>query len=168
VSKNVHPILLVRHARAEESHPLGDAARGLDSKGRLAFRKHARKLAEDTRLVGIATSPLVRAVQTAEILADAFGLPEVMIDRALVPGARSEGAEATRILQLARELGEGWALVGHNPGFSAAAAKALGRPAPIRVRKGAAVALIPDGDNWKFAWLAAPGRPVIASDKDLD
>ncbi len=172
MAKSVHPILLVRHARAEETHGLGDAARGLDAKGRLAFRKHAKKLAERTQLVGIATSPLVRAVQTAEILADAFGLPEVVIHRALIPGARTEGAEATRILQLAKELADGWALVGHNPGLALAAARALERPAPIKLRKGAAVALVPEEGKdgvirWSLAWLAAPGRPLLTSVDDL-
>lgn len=41
------PLLLVRHARAEEDHPLGDAVRGLTRQGREAFRLQAHRLASE-------------------------------------------------------------------------------------------------------------------------
>ncbi len=80
MSPHQMPLLLVRHAVAEDAHPLGDEARALTAEGRAAFRAHARKLARLTPMTGIVTSPLVRAVQTAELLAEAFGLGSVRID----------------------------------------------------------------------------------------
>ena len=65
-------LYLVRHAEAiERSGTTPDASRYLTTKGRLAFRKIARR----GRKAGIApavifTSPLLSAVQTAEILAE--------------------------------------------------------------------------------------------------
>ncbi len=101
---------------AEDDNPLGDEARALTPEGRAAFRQHARKLARLTPLTGIVTSPLVRAVQTAEILAEALGLERVEVHPALLPRPRAH----KRILSLAHELGPGWALVGHNPSLERA------------------------------------------------
>src|SRR5881628_2985392 len=65
-------ILLIRHGHAVDDAPgLGDAGRWLSAKGRKVTRKVARWLAKNRkrRPVTIWTSPLVRAVQTAEITA---------------------------------------------------------------------------------------------------
>lgn len=151
------PLMLVRHAVAEDEHPLGDEARGLTVEGRAAFRQHARKLARLTPMTGILTSPLVRAVQTAEILAEAFGLAQVEVHRALL----SSGNAHKRIVELALEVGPGWALVGHNPSLTLAGTLALGEELPDKLRKGAVLALTPSGKRFTFCWLAAPGRAVV-------
>lgn len=150
------PLLLVRHAVAEDSHALGDEARALTPQGRAAFRQHARKLARLTPLMGIITSPLVRAVQTAELLADALGLSHVEVHPGLVP---MKGA-ARNVLKLARDVGPGWALVGHNPSLERAAALALGQALPDKLRKGCAVALRPEGHGFTLQWMLAPGRSL--------
>ncbi|NOJ95905.1 histidine phosphatase [Corallococcus sp. CA049B] len=150
------PLLLVRHAVAEDSHALGDEARALTPQGRAAFRQHAKKLTRLTPLMGIITSPLVRAVQTAELLADALGLSHVEVHPALVP---MKGA-ARNVLKLARDVGPGWALVGHNPSLERAAALALGHALPDKLRKGCAVALRPEGRGFSLQWMAAPGRSL--------
>src|SRR3982074_1753971 len=111
-------ILLVRHAKAEAEHPLGDWARALTAAGRAAFRRHARLLAGKVTLKGLATSPYVRAVQTAEILAEACAVDDVSVRLELAP-AKGVGEQ---IAALASELGNGWALVGHNPSMEEAAA----------------------------------------------
>jgi phosphohistidine phosphatase len=158
------PLLLVRHAVAEDEHPLGDEARALTPEGRADFRKHARKLARLTPMTGILTSPLVRSVQTAEILAEAFGLAQVEVHEALLPHAQAY----KRILDLAADVGPGWALVGHNPGMSLAGERALGGELPDKLRKGAALALLPSGKGkrFEFVWLAAPGRTVLSPGSD--
>ncbi|WP_338865255.1 phosphoglycerate mutase family protein [Myxococcus stipitatus] len=160
------PLLFVRHAEAEESHVLGDEARALTPEGRARFRQHARKLARLTPLRGIITSPLVRAVQTAELLAEALGLSRVEVHPALIP--RRSGAR--RILKLARELGTGFALVGHNPSLEQALALALGDDvqAPEKLRKGTTVALRHTGDDGDFqlVWWASPGRVLRRYDAD--
>ncbi|MGZ3460575.1 MAG: SixA phosphatase family protein [Archangium sp.] len=158
MSPHQMPLLFVRHAVAEDAHPLGDEARALTVEGRAAFRAHARKLARITPMAGIATSPLVRAVQTAEILAEAFGLVRVEVHPALLPGPQAP----KRILRLARELGAGWMLVGHNPSLTRAGALALeADELPARLRPGTALALQPEGKHFSFAWMAAPGHALL-------
>ena len=148
-------VLLVRHGAAEDGHPLGDEARGLTAEGRRAFRQHARRLAERIRLTGVITSPLVRAVQTAEILAGALGLDGVVVAREL-----STDGDADRLADFAREVGAGHALVGHNPTIAEAVALLLGRRDEPRFRKGAAAALAPASGKgpWRLLWTASPGR----------
>lgn len=157
------PLMLVRHAVAEDDHTLGDEARALTPEGRAAFRQHARKLSRLTPMTGVLTSPLVRAVQTAEIFAEAFGLAQVEVHPALLPHSNAH----KRIVELASEVGPGWALVGHNPGMVLAGELALGEELPDKMRKGAVLALMPSGKRFTFAWLAAPGRSVLRPDSPV-
>jgi phosphohistidine phosphatase len=158
-------VLLVRHGKAEDSHRLGDAARALTEEGREAIRIHARRLAKDMALDGIVTSPLVRAVQTAEILAEAWGVNQVHVRGELDFGR----ASASSMEALCRSVGPGWALVGHNPSMAEALEHLLGHPAGIpRFRKGTVAALRPSATGappWQLAWLVSPGRKMS---RDLD
>jgi phosphohistidine phosphatase len=151
-------VLLVRHGKAEDTHPLGDGARGLTEDGRDAFRAHARRVAAEVTLDGIATSPLVRAVQTAEILAEACGLPRVEVRGELDFNRASPAA----LEALCRSLGPGWALVGHNPSMAETLAHLLARPGePPRFRKGAVAALRLSASGalpWDLAWMWPPGK----------
>src|SRR6185369_5592945 len=83
-------ILLIRHGQAVEAAVgVGDAGRWLTARGRKATRKLARWLAKrgKRRPATIWTSPLVRAVQTAEIVAAAAGVTgEVEAVAELGPG----------------------------------------------------------------------------------
>src|SRR4051812_6972266 len=83
-------ILIIRHGQAVDEAPgLGDAGRWLTAKGRKAARRTARWLARRKKRtpVVIWTSPLVRAVQTAEILAAEADLEgEVRACSELSPG----------------------------------------------------------------------------------
>jgi phosphohistidine phosphatase len=158
------PLMLIRHAASEDVHPLGDEARPLSAEGRAAFRNHARKLARLTPMAGIVTSPLVRAVQSAEMLAEAFGLGRVEVHQALLPRANAP----KRILHLARELGAGWMLVGHNPSLTSAGALALElEELPDKLRKGTALALHPEGKHFSLAWMASPGRTLLRPEELL-
>jgi phosphohistidine phosphatase len=160
-------IFLVRHGSAEDEHPGGDGARGLTAEGRSAFRKFAHEMADQlrgpNRIIGIATSPLVRAVQTAEILADAIGIDEIRSETSL--GA--DVATPKSIAALARKLGPGWAFVGHNPSFGNTTAAWLGLdPRTVSFRKGAicAFALSATGiPPHELVFMAAPGKKVITS-----
>jgi len=82
-------LVLVRHAQAIEAAPgLADGDRWLTGKGRKTARKVGAWLAKPKRRpLAIWTSPLVRAVQTAEILASAFELTDgVTVRGELSPG----------------------------------------------------------------------------------
>lgn len=154
-------ILLVRHGKAEDSHPLGDEARPLTAEGREEFREHARKVAGHVALEGIVTSPAVRAVQTAELLAEACGVMRVRVRGEI----SVDGGSARSIEAVCREMGPGWALVGHNPSMAEALAHLLGhsRGAP-QFRKGAVVALQP-GESlpWELVWVASVGKKMKQS-----
>jgi phosphohistidine phosphatase len=120
-------ILLVRHGQAVEEAPgLGDAGRWLTQKGRKVTRKVAQWLAKGRkrRPARIWTSPLVRAVETAEILAAESGYRgEVEACAELSPG-RDPG-DLIRRLAIASADGP-LALVGHEPSLSLIAAALLG------------------------------------------
>jgi phosphohistidine phosphatase len=140
---------LVRHAEAEPAAGGGDAARPLTGRGREAFAALSRDLAAAARISRIATSPLLRARQTAEILAGATGAGLVVED-ALAPG-RSAGRE---ILALGLASGDGAALVGHNPELAEAIALAARRAEKVPPGAVAAVEATPGG--WRLAWLRGP------------
>lgn len=105
-------LLLVRHGVAGEGTP--DAARALTKDGRRKAREAARGLAALVDGAGVvATSPLVRAAQTAELVSDALGA-EVVTVEALAPGQRYADALAW----LRRRRDERVVLVGHEPHLS--------------------------------------------------
>src|SRR6266487_1675550 len=80
---------LVRRGQAEDRHALGDEARALTAEGCCELRAPAQELRGELDLVGIATSPLVRAVQTAESLAEAGALDSVIVRAELGLGPAS-------------------------------------------------------------------------------
>jgi phosphohistidine phosphatase len=120
-------IWLVRHALAAERDEFSgpDTERPLTARGRKQFRGFARWLA--TEAAGpnvVVTSPLVRAIETAEILRKAFGLRK----KDLVPSdALRPGAETKQLIDLAAHAAAGGiALVGHEPDFSRALSDFVG------------------------------------------
>lgn len=145
-------VFMVRHAVTEEDQGLGDAARALTPAGRKAFRAHARKLADRIAVDGILTSPAVRAVQTAEILAVACAVDRVVVRAEL--GADTASAES--VAGVLSEMKGAWAVVGHNPSLPAALAHLLDRE--MNLKKGAIAALRREEGDWKLRWSAAPGQ----------
>jgi len=120
-------LYVVRHAAAaeREGFPLADDLRPITAKGRRRFQKVAERFAEEgERADALLTSPLVRAVQTAEILAGASGYRgEVEIAPALAPPSA-----AATVLDLVRARDErAVAVVGHEPQLGELAAMVLGR-----------------------------------------
>ena len=111
-------LYIIRHAIAQ---PIGskndftDEKRKLTAQGRDLMREAARGL----RTLGlqfdlILTSPLVRAVETAEIVAEALGYDQDMVQQTvnLAPGA----SFAELLSEIKRHNGiESIALVGHQP-----------------------------------------------------
>ncbi len=155
-SKRPSHIYVVRHGKAEDEHPGGDGHRALTAAGREQFKAHADQLSDRGRVTAIASSPLVRAVQTAELLAASWRTCQVVVRSELA----YELATAAATAALLNELGPGWAIVGHNPSLAEALQKLLRLPALPRLRKGAVVALVRAGTAWQVDWVAAPGRKV--------
>jgi phosphohistidine phosphatase len=154
-----HELYVIRHAVAAErgdAYP-DDSKRPLTPDGISKFRKVARGLvALDAAIDCILTSPLVRARQTADILAQALpGKPRVVETAALVPG--------TDFRELAAELENhtrcsGIALVGHEPGVGEIAARLIGLRHALRFKKGAVcridVGTLPPAGPGQLRWFA--------------
>ncbi|HLK40313.1 MAG TPA: histidine phosphatase family protein [Polyangiaceae bacterium] len=121
-------LYLIRHGPAEEGATSGvDADRALTSAGRSRVRGVAKTLVKvDEAPLHILSSQLVRAVQTAEIMAIETGASEhgavVEVARDLQPG----GDVVRLVRELARAGRRRAMLVGHEPDMSAAASTLLG------------------------------------------
>ena len=132
-------LYVMRHGPAEDSSPTGrDGDRALTPDGRDRTRSVARALlAEGEAPLTIISSPLVRALQTAEIVAavsdlerrvreakDAGGAPgAVEIRREMAPGGDALGL----VLELARSGRKRAMVVGHEPDLSMLVARLAGR-----------------------------------------
>jgi phosphohistidine phosphatase len=140
-------VYIIRHGHAVDEGPgLSDEARYLSKKGRKIVREVGHHLRDaGIELDAILTSPLVRAVQTAELLAermDYLGIVEAL--PALAPGVPPRVAAA----ELASR-GSRVAVVGHEPGLSFLGAYLCGRPSFPPLRK-AQVSLVEDGQGRWF------------------
>jgi len=154
-------IYLVRHGLAAEqgaAYP-NDDDRPLTDDGIERWRQQVKGLRElDVRLDRVLSSPLVRARQTAEILAAGVGCagPLVIVD-ALRPGGRFEGVAAA----LAR-LGDdrAVALVGHMPSIGLLAARFIGAHGSLQFKKGSVCRIdaetLPPAGAGQLQWLVPP------------
>ncbi len=108
---------LLRHGVAEEARlGLSDADRALTSDGRKKLRQVLRNAIQaDVNPTLILTSPLKRAIQTAEIAKQVLGYKkEILRTKALIPGSPVEQVwDEIRVHREEPSL----MLVGHNPLF---------------------------------------------------
>jgi phosphohistidine phosphatase len=154
-------VYLVRHAIAAErgNDWPDDAKRPLTPDGMARFKQVARGLAQvEVAVDAVLTSPLVRARQTAEILAAALpGSPPIVETSALVPGAPLKA--------VVDELGKQGrrkrvALVGHEPGIGELAGRLVGAANPIPFKKGAVCRIDFNGPPSEgpgiLCWFAPP------------
>ena len=125
-------LYLIRHAVAEEAEGrFLDPLRALTAKGRRRFRRSARAFADLGEAVdAICTSPMLRSVQTAEILAGALRHDEVRILDELRPDA----AVDPLLARLAEMEFASVALVGHKRLLSELAAELVGADDASRMR----------------------------------
>jgi phosphohistidine phosphatase len=164
-------LILVRHAAAiEREAGTPDERRYLTPEGRTYFRKTARTMREEGLAPDlILTSPLLRAVQTADILAERLKYAgELIVTAELEPGFALPGLE--RLLTAcggAREI----CLVGHEPDLSRLAVQLLGHPQGFGFKKGSALRLDVDPGALHqpagFKWLAAGKQLVTSAEQAL-
>jgi phosphohistidine phosphatase len=131
-------VYLLRHGIAEDGRDgISDAARGLTSEGRKKLQQVLQAVAKtDVEPSLIVTSPLKRAVQTAEIAKRILGYKQDLLQsNALVPGSTPEQAWA----EIRAHRNEpALLLVGHNPLFTDLARYLLNSPhLGIDFKKGA-------------------------------
>lgn len=120
-------VWIVRHAVAEESAPHGgsDFDRRLTERGKERFREFADWLvSRKGSPVVIASSPLVRALQTAELLSKASDLKKKDV---IVEGLLGPGLNSSKLLSvLKRHPAERVAIVGHQPDMARTTAELIG------------------------------------------
>jgi phosphohistidine phosphatase len=150
-------LYIVRHAWAEDSGPgIDDHARQLTKKGRKRFAAMMKRLCKAGMQVDvIATSPLARAVETAELLAAAFdNAPPVEVVDALAPASNWPALVEWTTQQDAARV----AWVGHMPCVGRLVGLTIGDgTASIRMQKGAVASIRLDdgpGHPGELEWLA--------------
>jgi phosphohistidine phosphatase len=131
-------LYLVRHGNAGDPDRWEgpDDSRPLSERGRRDLRRTATVLARRETIDVLCTSPLVRAVQTAEIVAQALEIDDVEVLEELRPDVPVQQV-LDRVAQL---TGKRLGLVGHDPQMTGILAALSGQP-PERLRfpKGAVV-----------------------------
>jgi len=157
-------IYLVRHSDAvERVPPMPDAARTLSARGRVSFREMARRFRDAGGLpTRMFTSPLVRAVQTAEILSEAIRYEgEIVADPRLSPGF--DVAKLNDVLEGCPSENE-IAFVGHEPDLGDILTLLLSLSQGYAMRKGDIAALdlpVAGGPpRPKLAWLLTGDRRI--------
>lgn len=163
-------VYIMRHAEAVEgSEALRDEWRYLTENGRAAAKSVVASLAAHgpkPRLT--VTSPLTRAVQTAEIAAEkACRKNVVAASQLLLPGG--DVSELVTYLKGCKDA-KRVLVVGHEPQLGALVATLLGRDGKsLSLKKGGCVALKLDpalnGKPAAFLWYLAPGRKRTTSFK---
>jgi phosphohistidine phosphatase len=149
-------VTLIRHAEAGDDAPR-DESRALTSRGRADARRLGRALARrGVRFSSIVTSPLVRAVQTAEIVAAATEYRGRMPATDLLQPEASAADVVAFLATLGHERSV--ALVAHEPILSAVAAALTGKGRYPALRKAEALRIrLSDGQGGALRWRVDGG-----------
>ena len=156
-----YELYFVRHGLAEDRGDAwpDDAKRPLTDEGMSRMRKSVRGLSRlGVSVAVILTSPLVRARQTAEILAAGLDpRPSIVTVDSLKP----DGAYAAVIADLDKHSRKTKiALVGHEPMLGELAARLIGSRHAIELKKGAVcridVEILPPAGPGDMRWLLTP------------
>ena len=159
-------IFLVRHGDADPEIPeaLGDEARALTAKARQALIAHFSSLSDRMRGAElILTSPLVRAVQTAQILSLVNSHEGLLhAHRSLVPEMPVGALDSV----IRDHAGTDLILVGHQPSMGALAAHLLALQSfPRTVSPGTVIGLErnleEEGTPTRLLFFAPPGQPLL-------
>jgi phosphohistidine phosphatase len=153
-------IYLIRHAIAEERGEKwpDDSKRPLSADGIARMRKAAKGLVRlGVRFDVVLTSPLVRARQTADIVASAYEhRPPIVLAESMADG---EYADVLADLQK-HEKRSRIAAVGHEPGIGELAARLAGSRHRFAFRKGAVcridLASLPPSRPGTLRWFLPP------------
>lgn len=160
-------LLVIRHGAAMDKDEFAktgksDDLRPLTAEGIGEMKQVAQGLREQVKKLDLlATSPLVRAVQTAEIVAEAYGVPVSETTTSLSPDAELQEFE-----DWCADLGEvkRLAVVGHEPHLTTLVTWLLTGEAESRIdlKKGGACLLDFDSrvkrDSGILNWLMTPGQ----------
>ena len=157
--ENFMRVIILRHGISEEAHPQGDYYRRLTPEGRVKLERVAAFLNKRIRPDLVLTSPLVRAVQTAELFSKALEYRNTIAEsRNLEPGSSPDS-----IIEEISALDDGEVLlIGHDPQLSSLVERMVSSGNLNFSMKKAAVARI-DFDHavrageGELKWAVAPG-----------
>jgi len=154
-------VFLIRHADAiDETLELRDPMRHLTADGRVQASSLGDRLRwHDCTPTHIWTSPLVRAVQTAELVAVGLAAKVVVEVLPMLAPGESERVVVSAVQALPADASV--VIVGHEPGVSGLAALLLEKPDFPPLTKAEAVRIVDGQLRWRFAWDAE--APVTAS-----
>jgi phosphohistidine phosphatase len=141
-------LYIVRHAWAadrDDARWPDDGQRPLTEEGKKRFARVAAKLIDrGMKVQVVGTSPLVRCVETAQLLAAAADKAKMVELDELRPGSDLDGLLRWTAAQSQKHEGIAW--VGHAPDVDRLAAALIGQSdALVRFAKGAAAAIRFDG-----------------------
>lgn len=151
-------LYFLRHGKAAPADGADDAGRQLTPEGEDALRAAAilwRRL--NLRPDVVISSPLLRAMRTAQLFCEGVGLRhDPIAEPALAPGAGWGGmARAMAAHPAARRV----MFVGHEPDLSTAVAELIGASS-VRLRAGGVACVefygVPEPGGGEIAWLLDP------------
>jgi phosphohistidine phosphatase len=154
-------VFLVRHAEAiDEALTLAEPHRHITATGRRQARALGDRLRwHDCTPTHIWSSPLVRAVQTAELVAGVLACDHAV---EVMPALAPENDPRDVVAALAALAADASVLlVGHDPDLSAVGALLVGRPGFARLAMAQAARIVDGVLRWRFAWDA--DAPEIAT-----
>lgn len=157
-------LYLVRHAIAEERGPVwpDDHERPLTTRGIARMREIALRLADRrVQVEQIWSSPLVRARQTADVLAPLWTTSrQIEIVEDLAPGHATARVGKALVERSARITDATVALVGHEPDLGLLTAWLIGARSPLPFKKGGVARVDFDAaigaGTGTLAWLVTP------------
>lgn len=154
-------MVLIRHAAAiDETLAVRDPYRHLTAEGRAQARALGQRLRwHDCEPTHLWASPLVRAIQTAELVAAAIGIDGIVESVPdLTPDAqpRLVAAAIAKLPDNARVM-----VVGHEPTLSALGTLVTGDAKFPAIVKAEAVLIHRGSVRWRFAWNAEAPTPHL-------
>jgi phosphohistidine phosphatase len=165
-------LYVIRHAIAiERGGGIAEEDRYLTPRGRESFRLNANAFAKKGVILDcIVTSPLVRCVQTADILAEALTFSgELMVSRDLAPGFDLQGL--FRIIASCAGA-QKIAIIGHEPDLGILVEALLKLKGSFSLKKGMVVALDLDPQQQNMParvnWIMHKGKKSaeVKTEKD--
>ncbi len=162
VYSSIVQVFLIRHAAAvDETLELRDPHRHLAPEGREQARRLGDRLRwHDCEPTHLWTSPLARAVQTAELIAGAMQ-SSVCVE--VVPALAPDGSPRD-VAAAVRAVGAGAAvmLVGHEPSLSGIGVLLVGAPDFPPLGKAEAARIVDGALRWRFSWDAEAPRSAVS------